>query len=140
MGLGQKFLTRVRSGRVNFLWLGSGQPFTVWVWNWKISPKNVKFFNFFPLSQKKNLFGLGRKVPGLKVGRPLIYCGSKVSLCQVTAHLYSLTRIVVNKAKPETELEMIISLALVVNKSIKWFCKLWISCLSKVTKTSKLQP
>jgi len=50
----------------------------VWVWIWKISPKNVKLFNFFPSGQK-NLFGLGHKVPGLKAGQPLIYCGSKVS-------------------------------------------------------------
>jgi len=62
MGPGQKFLTRI----------GSGQPIMVWVRIWKISPKNVKFFNFFP-------FGLGQKVPGSKPGRPLIYCGSKVS-------------------------------------------------------------
>jgi len=45
MGLSQKFLTRV----------GSGQPFMVWVWIWKISPKNVKFFNFFPFGSKKSL-------------------------------------------------------------------------------------
>jgi len=31
---------------------------------------------------------LGRKVPGSKPGRPLIYCGSKVSLGWVRAHLY----------------------------------------------------
>jgi len=37
MGLGQKLLTRV----------GSGQLSLVWVWIWKISPKNHKFFNFF---------------------------------------------------------------------------------------------
>jgi len=43
MGPGQKFLMRV----------GSGQPFMVWVWIWKISPKNVKFFNFFALRVKK---------------------------------------------------------------------------------------
>jgi len=43
------------SGRVNFLWLGLGQPFMVWVWISKISPKNIKFFNFFPLDQKKSL-------------------------------------------------------------------------------------
>jgi len=41
--------------RVNFLWLGSGQPFMVWVRIWKISPKNIKFFNFFPSGQKKFL-------------------------------------------------------------------------------------
>jgi len=45
MGWGQKLLTRV----------GSGQPFMVWVWIWKISPKNVKFFNFFPMGQKKSI-------------------------------------------------------------------------------------
>jgi len=33
MGLGQKFLTQVGSGWVNFLWLGLGQPFMVWVMN-----------------------------------------------------------------------------------------------------------
>jgi len=42
-------------GRVNFLWLGSGQPFMVWVRIWKISPKNVNFFNFFPFGSKKLL-------------------------------------------------------------------------------------
>jgi len=34
------------------LWLRSGQPFLVWVW--KISPKYVKLFNFFPWGQKKS--------------------------------------------------------------------------------------
>jgi len=34
---------------------GSGQPFMVWVWIKKISPKNVKFFNFFPFGSKKSL-------------------------------------------------------------------------------------
>jgi len=62
MGPGQTFLTRV----------GSGQPFMVWVWIWKISPNNVKFFNFLS-------FGSGRKVPWLEAGWPLFYCGSKVS-------------------------------------------------------------
>jgi len=70
-GSGSKFFD---PGRVNFLWLyqvGSGQPFMVWVRIWKISPKNIKFFNFY-------CFGLGR---------PLIYCGSKVSSGRVRAHL-----------------------------------------------------
>jgi len=40
--------------------VGSGQPSLVWVWIWKISPKNVKFFNFFPLDPK-NLFGSGQR-------------------------------------------------------------------------------
>jgi len=48
MGPGQKFLTWLGSG--HFLWLGLGQPLMVWVR--KISPKNVKFFNFFPSGQK----------------------------------------------------------------------------------------
>jgi len=78
MGPGQKFLTRVGSGQFFVALVGSGQPFMVWVRIWKISPKNVKFFNFFPSGQK-NCFGSGRKVPGSKPGRPLIYCGSKVS-------------------------------------------------------------
>jgi len=47
------------------------QPFLVWVWVWKISPKNPNFFNIFPSDQK---------VPGSKMGQPLIYCGSKVCL------------------------------------------------------------
>jgi len=34
----------------------SGQPFMVWVWILKISPKNVKFFNFFLSGQKKLLW------------------------------------------------------------------------------------
>jgi len=42
----QQFLTRV----------ASVQPFMVWVWIWKISPKNFKFFNFFPSGQKKSLW------------------------------------------------------------------------------------
>jgi len=43
---GQKILTRVRSG----------QSFMVWVWIWKISPKNVIFFNFYPSGKKKSLW------------------------------------------------------------------------------------
>jgi len=48
MGSGQKFLTRVGSGQFFVTRVGSGQPFMVWVRIRKISPKNVKFFNFFP--------------------------------------------------------------------------------------------
>jgi len=36
-------------------------------------------FSIFCPSVKKNLFGSGQKVPGSEAGRPLIYCGSKVS-------------------------------------------------------------
>jgi len=53
MGLGQFFLTWVRLGQFFVARVGSHQPFMVWVW--KISPKNVKFFNFFPFGSKKYL-------------------------------------------------------------------------------------
>jgi len=46
MGPGQKFFDLGQVGSI-FCGLGQvelGQPFIVWVW--KISPKNVKFFNF----------------------------------------------------------------------------------------------
>jgi len=57
-------------GRVRSIFCGScrvvsGQSSMVLVW--KITLKNVKFFNFFPWGQK-NLFGLGQKVPGSKDG------------------------------------------------------------------------
>jgi len=42
------------------------------------------FSTFFP-SDKKYFLESGRKIPGSKVGRPLIYCGSKVSLGRVGA-------------------------------------------------------
>jgi len=86
MGPGQNFLTWVGSGQFFVAQVGSGQPFVVWVWIWKFSPKNTKFFNFFPFESKK--IALGRIVPGSKPGQPLIYCGSKVSSGRVRAHLY----------------------------------------------------
>jgi len=76
MGPGQKLLTQV----------GSGQSSMVLVLVWKISPKNVKIFNFFP-SVKKNLFGSGQKVPARKAGRPLIYYRSKASSGWVRGYL-----------------------------------------------------
>jgi len=39
---------------------------------------------------KKYCFGSGRKAPGLKPGRPLIYCGLKVSSGRVIARLHSI--------------------------------------------------
>jgi len=42
-------------------------------------PLRRQIFQFFSLRVKKNLFGLGRKVPGLKAGQPLIYYRPKVS-------------------------------------------------------------
>jgi len=62
---GQFFVEQVRSDQPSFVWV------------WKISPKNTKFFSFFSFGSKKSL-GWVKKVPGSKVGRPLIYCGSKV--------------------------------------------------------------
>jgi len=87
-GSGSKYFD---PGRVGSIFCGSGrvglgQPFMVWVWIWKISPKNVKFSIFCPSGQK-NLFRSGRKVPESEAGQPLIYSGSKVSSGQVRAHL-----------------------------------------------------
>jgi len=42
-------------------------------------PLKLQIFQFFSLRIKKNLFRLAQKVPGLKAGRPFIYCRSKVS-------------------------------------------------------------
>jgi len=64
MSLGQKFLTLVRSGQFIVARVGSGQPFIVWVWIWKISPKNVKFF---PSGRKKSL-RVGSKSTRVKGG------------------------------------------------------------------------
>jgi len=57
MDLGQKFLTRV----------GLGQPVMVWDWIWNFSPKNVKFFNFFPFGSKKS-FRVGSESTLVKGG------------------------------------------------------------------------
>jgi len=77
MSLGQKFLTQVRLGQFFVAWVELGQPFMIGF-----------EFGKFPLKMSK-FFRSGQKVPGSKVGRPLIYCGSKVSSGQVRAHLYS---------------------------------------------------
>jgi len=55
---------KLEMGWVNFLWLGSGQTFMVWVWILKISPKNIKFFNLFPFGSKKIASGRIGKYPG----------------------------------------------------------------------------
>jgi len=75
MGPDQKFLT----------WVGSA----IYSLGLKLEnfPLERKTFQFFSLRIKKNLFVSGRKVPGSKPGRPLIYCGSKVSSGRVRAHL-----------------------------------------------------
>jgi len=72
----KKFLTRVGLGRINFLLFWLGQSSLVWVWIWKISPKNHIYFNFFPFGSKKISSGRVKDGPGQKYGR-------------VRAHLYS---------------------------------------------------
>jgi len=54
-GFGSKIfdLGRVGSIYCGSGWVGSGQPYKVWVWIWKISPRNVKFFIFFTFGSKK---------------------------------------------------------------------------------------
>jgi len=76
MGPGQNFLTWVGPGRVRNLWFGFDFG--------KFPLKMSNFSIFFALGQK-NIFALGQKVPGSKAGRPLIYCGSKVSSGPVRA-------------------------------------------------------
>jgi len=44
------------------------------LWVWKISPKNPKFYYFFPIGSKNISLGWVKKIPGSKTGRPLIYC------------------------------------------------------------------
>jgi len=78
-GSGSKIFDPVQ---VNFLWLGLGQPFMVWVWIWKILPN---FSIFCPSGQKK----ISSERSGSEAGQPLIYCGSKVSSGRVRAHLYT---------------------------------------------------
>jgi len=70
MSPGQKFLTLV----------GSGQPFMVWVWILKISPKNVKFFNFFPFGSKKIALGWVGEYPGWSWVGLLFTVGQKLAL------------------------------------------------------------
>jgi len=44
-------------------WVRSGQPSLVWVWVWKISPKNPTFFNFLPFRSKRISSGWIKKYP-----------------------------------------------------------------------------
>jgi len=60
MGPGQNFLTQVGSIFVTRVRLG--QPSIVLVLVWKISPKNITFFNFQSSGQKKYL-PVGSKSP-----------------------------------------------------------------------------
>jgi len=86
MGPGQKVLTRVMDqffvaqvglGWVSHLWYGFG---------FEKFPLKIPNFSIFFLSDQKNIFWSGQKVPWSKAGQPLIYCKSKVCLGRVGAH------------------------------------------------------
>jgi len=66
-GSGSKFFELGQVGSIIAGRVRLGQPFMVWVWIWKISSKNVKFFNFFPFGLKKFL-RVGSKSTGVKGG------------------------------------------------------------------------
>jgi len=44
----------------------------------EIFPLNIPNFQYLPIGSKKDLIGLGQKVPGSKTGQPLIYCSGRV--------------------------------------------------------------
>jgi len=70
--------------------MGTGQPFMVWVWIWKISPKNVKFFKFFQFESKNIALGRVRKYPGQSQVGLLFTAGQKEAWLRsgrVRAHL-----------------------------------------------------
>jgi len=77
MGPGHKFLTQVRLG----------QSSMVWVCIWKISPKNIKFFNFFPFGSKKISSGWVKQYPGQRRVGLLSTAGQKLGPGRVRAHL-----------------------------------------------------
>jgi len=77
MGPVQNFLTGVGSGQFFLARVGTGQPFIVWVWIWKISPKNVNFFIFFSLPVKKIFSGQVKKYPGQRQVGLLFTAGQK---------------------------------------------------------------
>jgi len=61
-----KNLTKISEGSgSNFF--DPGQPFLVWVWIWKFSPKNPKFSIFCPSGQEK-CYWVGSKSTGVKGG------------------------------------------------------------------------
>jgi len=68
---------------INFLCLGLGQPFMVWVGIWKISPKNINFFIFFPFRVKKMPSGRVKKY----LGQRLVGLLFTISSGRVRAHL-----------------------------------------------------
>jgi len=70
IGLCQKFLTRVGSIFLARGWVGSVSHLWFEFGFGKFCLKMSNFSIFFSLGQK-NIFGLGQKVPGSKVGRRL---------------------------------------------------------------------
>jgi len=83
-----RYLTVDGSGSKFFdpVWVGSGQPSMILVLVWKISPKNVKFFNFSPSDQKKSL-RVGSKSTWVKGGSAsyLLWVKSKLGLGRVSS-------------------------------------------------------
>jgi len=92
MGPGQNFLTQIGSGQIFVAWDGSAIYGLIWVWIWKISPNNIKFFNFFHFGSKKSL-RVGLKSTQVKGGSAsyLLQVKSKLGSGRVRAHLYKTT-------------------------------------------------
>jgi len=73
MGLSKIF----DQGLVGSIFCCSGLVSHLWFWVWKISPKIVKFFNFFPLGQKKISSGWVKKCLGQRLVGFLFTSGQK---------------------------------------------------------------
>jgi len=76
MGPGQNFLPRMSPlfvARVGSAIFGLGL---------ENFPSKSQILQFFSRRVKRNCFWVGQKVPGLKMGQPVIYRGSKVCLDQ----------------------------------------------------------
>jgi len=87
MGPGQKILTQVGLGQ--FFMARVGSAIYGLGLNLENFPLKYQIFQFFSLQAKKNLFGLGQKVPGSKAGQPyLLQVKSKLGSGRVRAHLY----------------------------------------------------
>jgi len=84
-----------------------------WVWDWKISPKIAKFFNFYPSGKKKSLW-VGSKSTWVK-GRAASYLlrvKSMIGSGRVRAHLY-------NRKPPQLEESWPVCQGSCPNKGIK---------------------
>jgi len=78
--LGVQSSSSIVIGLGHFLWLGLGMVRSAiygYVWIWKISPKNVKFFNFLPFGSKKTSLGRVKKYPGQRRIGLLFTAGQK---------------------------------------------------------------